>query len=400
MRNYTSAGAVVVTADPADSRTLLLTQVRRNGETQTVAPKGRVEPRESPLQAAAREVTEETGLRALVYVGYLGNQSYEFVDDDGTPACKLVDWFLFATHDATATARETEGFATARFLTFDQAVAASSHPEFHPILRRARDVIAWRHTGDLPFSDALSDLIWSFAAKAAVLLAPIRPAGIAVCGSAARGDFVEGWSDVDLVGWNIDPASPTGHGVTALADAAQAHTGIHTSLRFTDGTGHDITNAGPLYDMKLQAVLGRAAIDLSVIAGTRPATTAAMTASLATPINIDLLHRYATERLARPATNDVDRADRARRTLSVLCSAARITANTVDPTASFRLPHVAATLRRRWPHSQAAQLLTAYDTFRRSGAHDIAAAEALAHRAPDALTELRAYVEQLIKPAI
>jgi hypothetical protein len=49
-------------------------------------------------------------------------------------------------------------------------------------------------------------------------------------------------------------------------DTAHLH-GIHCSLRLAGPDGRDTSGAGPLYDMKLRAALGRAAIDVPVIAG-------------------------------------------------------------------------------------------------------------------------------------
>jgi 8-oxo-dGTP pyrophosphatase MutT (NUDIX family)/dephospho-CoA kinase len=395
MRTYMSAGAVVLSHDTAKPRVLLLHQVRRNGDHQVVAPKGGLEPGESPLAAAAREVTEEAGVRDLSYVGFLGRQSYEFVDDDGTQARKAVEWFLVATDDEPAPARDNEGFQTAELLSFDDASAAATHAEFRPFLHHARDLIEWRHAGRLPYSRSLSDLVWFLADGAGAVLADAPLAGIALCGSAARGDFVDGWSDVDLVAWGIDPTSPTGRRLAGLADQVEARWGIHTSLRVTDHAGRDANGSGPLYDMKLHAVLSRAGLDLPVIAGSPPETTAIPRRPLATVANIDLLHQFAAERVRRPATSAAERIDRARRALSVLCSASRVVADSIAPGTSLRLPAVAAVLEACWPDTQAVRVLAAYDRFRQAGATDLAAAEDLSHQAPDALQELRGLVEDL-----
>ncbi|WP_230415991.1 NUDIX domain-containing protein [Micromonospora tarapacensis] len=90
-RRYASAGAVVATGDLSSPQILLLDQVRKSGEQQTVGPKGRLEPGESPLQAARREVAEEAGLTNTHYGAYLGQEAYTFTDNDGTVAAKTVD---------------------------------------------------------------------------------------------------------------------------------------------------------------------------------------------------------------------------------------------------------------------------------------------------------------------
>lgn len=61
MKRILSAGAVVFRREPGGHRYLLL-RAFRNWDF----PKGEVEPGEGPLEAALREVREETGLAALV----------------------------------------------------------------------------------------------------------------------------------------------------------------------------------------------------------------------------------------------------------------------------------------------------------------------------------------------
>ncbi len=64
----------------------------KEGEV-TALPKGHAEPWESPAQAAAREVREETGLEALL-VDKLGDVSYWYVRG-GERVLKTVAFFLF-----------------------------------------------------------------------------------------------------------------------------------------------------------------------------------------------------------------------------------------------------------------------------------------------------------------
>jgi hypothetical protein len=62
------------------------------------------------------------------YVAYLGQQAYRFTDNDGTPAQKSVDWFLFTTTDTTATALLAEGFVAAQWCDFPDALTARIRP--------------------------------------------------------------------------------------------------------------------------------------------------------------------------------------------------------------------------------------------------------------------------------
>ncbi|MFD0583089.1 NUDIX domain-containing protein [Dactylosporangium darangshiense] len=180
MRQYASAGAIVVTTDLRQPRTLLLDQVRATGERQTVAAKGRLEPGEAPLVAAFREVAEEAGLHDVIYAGYLGQQAYRFTDNDGTSAAKTVDWFLFAADGSTALVRGEEGFTAARWIDLDAAGDEASHAGFAEYLRRAANVVAWRQLRPLPFSTVLNEVIRDVAGQAAVIFAEQPGAGIGV----------------------------------------------------------------------------------------------------------------------------------------------------------------------------------------------------------------------------
>lgn len=381
---HRSAGAVVVSNDLARPVTLLLDQVRHDGERQTVAPKGTIEAGESPLLAARREVSEEAGISDLLYAGYLGQQRYAFTGKDGRLGVKTVDWFLFATDSTSVVPRIEEGFTSARWVSLDRAAGAVSHESFVSFLHRAAAVTAWRQRAPLPFSPALSDLMWQFASAASAILAGDPAAGIGVCGSAARGDFVAGWSDLDLIGWGITDRSAVAQKLADVIDQVQGHYGIRTSLRLA-GT----YAAGSQHDYKVRAVLGRSGIDLVAIAGD------SLPPGSAAPGLADLAEYAAhTEALlAWIATSAEDRSNRARRTLSTLCSASRNIATHLAPGTSHRLTDVAALLDEMWPASSAVRLLRVYDRFRQVGADDLDAVEELAHATQGAIHELQTLVD-------
>ncbi|MEV6598852.1 hypothetical protein AB0M36_18610 [Actinoplanes sp. NPDC051346] len=213
-----------------------------------------------------------------------------------------------------------------------------------------------------------------------------RPsAGVGLCGSAARGDFVDGWSDVDFIAWNLPDGSKTAEALTSLVTQTAQRHGLHASLHLADETGGNARRLGPLYDMKMRAVMRRVGIDVPVIAGTGP--TAMADAPTATDLGaqIHLLHDFATTRLQAPAGSDTERKDAARRVLSVLSSAARQTVSTREPDMSLRLPTVADALQQHWPACNATALLRDYDTFRRTGARNLDTAERLARQAHAAI---------------
>lgn len=386
-RTYRSAGAIVVSADPADATALLLEQVHGPGERQVVAPKGTIEPGESPLATATREVQEEAGLANPTYVGFLGRQHYGFTDRDGTEATKSVDWFLFASDSQDVTPMAREGFVGAEWIPLERAAQVASHASFGPYIERARGIVTWRQPGRLAYSADLSKIVWAIADEAACLLRDTLNAGVGLCGSAARGDFVDGWSDIDLIGWGIDPTSIIATRLMDLARSVEQETGIHASVRVADSSGRDATGAGPLYDMKLRAVLSRGAVDLPVIAGTQPPTITPLGRKCLVE-NIEALRDFAAAKLTAPPTTEYERRDRARRVLSVMCSAARNVATSYDAYASLRLPDVASLVGWRLPEADILSLLIDYDSFRQAGANDLRRADALAERVPDVLDDL------------
>ncbi|GAA1563343.1 hypothetical protein GCM10009827_101170 [Dactylosporangium maewongense] len=386
-RLYASAGAVVVTGVAAP-QLLLLEQTRVTGERQTVAPKGRLELGEAPLAAAFREVTEESGLTGLHYAGYLGREQYQFTDRDSTPAAKTVDWFLLTTDDTTTAAHIGEGFTEARWLSPAEAAAAASHTGFVAFLDRAASITAWRSDGPLPFSTTLDHAVRDTASAAGPLLAPHPAAGLAVCGSAARGDFVDGWSDIDLIAYGLPHNDEVADTLTALVRDTAARLDTSISLHIAGPDGRRQPAAGPLYDTKLHTALRRIGTDVAVIAGAAPTiqppalqhpdTLAAMTA----------LQTFAADRTTQPVRDTPARRNRARRILSVTCSVARLFALTTDEQADLRLPALIDLLGQRYADAPIRQLLSGYDTFRRAGATDLDTAEHLAAHAADAIDDL------------
>jgi 8-oxo-dGTP pyrophosphatase MutT (NUDIX family) len=87
-----SAGGVVVRG--TDCVVIVPTRRAANGAKVLALPKGHVDPGETPLQAAAREVREEAGVETEP-LGELGAVRYWYMRD-GRRIAKQVDFFLFA----------------------------------------------------------------------------------------------------------------------------------------------------------------------------------------------------------------------------------------------------------------------------------------------------------------
>ena len=87
-----SAGGVVVRG--TDCVVIVPTRRAANGGKVLALPKGHVDPGETPVQAAAREVREEAGVEAEA-IGELGAVRYWYMRN-GKRIAKQVDFFLFS----------------------------------------------------------------------------------------------------------------------------------------------------------------------------------------------------------------------------------------------------------------------------------------------------------------
>jgi 8-oxo-dGTP pyrophosphatase MutT (NUDIX family) len=117
-----SAGGVVVRGD----QVVVIVPTRRaaDGSRVLALPKGHVDPGETPIQAAAREVREETGIVAEP-VRPLGESRYWY-RRDGRTIGKAVEFFLFDyLHGDTAD--HDDEVEEVRWIPLEQARTALSH---------------------------------------------------------------------------------------------------------------------------------------------------------------------------------------------------------------------------------------------------------------------------------
>jgi 8-oxo-dGTP pyrophosphatase MutT (NUDIX family) len=117
-----SAGGVVVRGD----QVVVIVPTRRaaDGTRVLALPKGHVDPGETPVQAAEREVREETGIIAEP-VSELGETRYWY-RRDGRTIGKSVSFFLF-THVGGDTADHDDEVEEVRWIGLSQAVEELSH---------------------------------------------------------------------------------------------------------------------------------------------------------------------------------------------------------------------------------------------------------------------------------
>jgi RNA:NAD 2'-phosphotransferase (TPT1/KptA family)/8-oxo-dGTP pyrophosphatase MutT (NUDIX family) len=136
-----SAGGIPIVGRGGDTRMALIRVTRRSGTTWEVA-KGKLEPGESPEQAAVREVQEEMGVTVgLGIKAHLGAVRYGFLAPGGLPRLKTVHLFLMEPLGAieSFTPATNEGIAAVRWFPLPEAVRAVTHPSLVPVVRRAAE---------------------------------------------------------------------------------------------------------------------------------------------------------------------------------------------------------------------------------------------------------------------
>lgn len=126
-----SAGGVVV----RDGAMLLIATA---GGRRWQLPKGRIEPGESPEQAAVREVREETGVTARV-VAPLAGIDYWFADGSSKRIRKHVDFFLLGYVEGSESDFDPSEVDEARWFPSPEAVERLTHASERRVAAEARD---------------------------------------------------------------------------------------------------------------------------------------------------------------------------------------------------------------------------------------------------------------------
>jgi 8-oxo-dGTP pyrophosphatase MutT (NUDIX family) len=136
-RTEVSAGGVVFRDGPEGVEIIL---VRRHAERLVAIPKGKVDPGESLPETAAREVREETGLKADV-VAELGTVEYWFTDFHGERVEKIVHYYLMAPTGGDIADHDDE-FDEVGWFHIAEAQRILTHQNQMHILHRAAELIA------------------------------------------------------------------------------------------------------------------------------------------------------------------------------------------------------------------------------------------------------------------
>ena len=127
-----SAGGVVVRGH--DVVVIVPTRRAANGAKVLALPKGHVDPGETPIQAAAREVREEAGVEAEL-VEKLGDVRYWY-QRDGKRISKRVGFYLFDYRAGDPADHDSE-VEVARWMPLTEAVSALSYKGEREMAERA-----------------------------------------------------------------------------------------------------------------------------------------------------------------------------------------------------------------------------------------------------------------------
>lgn len=135
-RIETSAGGVVFRRDHDGLRFLLIRDPYENWGL----PKGHLEGKETPLEAALREVSEETGLTELRAAAELPTIDWYF-RDQGILIHKYCHFYLIESPTGEPEPQEAEGITACVWLPPREAIRTITYENAREVLRIAHDTL-------------------------------------------------------------------------------------------------------------------------------------------------------------------------------------------------------------------------------------------------------------------
>jgi len=135
-RKERSAGGVVVRRIEGAVHALLI----RDPYGKWGLPKGHLERDETSLDAAVREVCEETGLQTVQVGPELGTIDWYF-RLEGRLVHKYCDYYLMHSPEGEAIPEQAEGITECVWLELDEAVSTVAYDNARSVVERAREVI-------------------------------------------------------------------------------------------------------------------------------------------------------------------------------------------------------------------------------------------------------------------
>lgn len=134
VRIETSSGGVVFRRNSHEEKFLLIRDPYGNWGL----PKGHLEGGETPVEAALREVAEETGLGELAVVDQLPTIDWYFKDGSGV-VHKFCHFFLIESAQGDPCPQLDEGITECVWLPLDGALGSLSYANAREVLRAAGD---------------------------------------------------------------------------------------------------------------------------------------------------------------------------------------------------------------------------------------------------------------------
>jgi len=135
-REEVSAGGIVFRHSANGVRVLLIRDSYRNWGF----PKGHLEAEESPDEAAAREVREETGLTRLTLVAPVDVIDWHF-RFRGRVVHKVCHFYLIEATGGHPRPLRNEGITACRWFDFEKASSLVSYDNARTVLARARTML-------------------------------------------------------------------------------------------------------------------------------------------------------------------------------------------------------------------------------------------------------------------